>query len=598
MVELAIEHAQLTDRGRKRSHNEDFVDYHEPADQDQLAQSGRLYIVADGVGGGTDGEIASEYTVEKILYEYYRSAEEDLGGRLEAAVCAANADIFEHVQQRPELGRMGTTVVAAAVRGQQLVVANVGDSRAYLIRDGRIRQITRDHSLVARLVEEGSITVAEAEHHPKRNVLLRSIGSDPDVYPDVFEGTLQPGDQIILCSDGLTRYVPDEEMLAVATRAKIDHVVKQLVNMANVRGGKDNITVMLLCVTERISLSDLADRVAGRQVPVLPEFATIHDTVRKRQEAPAPVADRERVLRTIGGVLGVLVLFGILYVGGRASGIIPALRGAIPTADPTGAPPIGQALSPTAVASPTSTLIVDPTPSALPTATPSATPVPTVVSAPSQDAIPAMDPRGDVETYETGVLAGQAPAALDIRDASVGPDLHIELQPSSATPEELMDWRVNDEVLLWIAFHTSVPVSPAANTQWVFALDLDGDLLTGRPQDSGARINPDLGDDVLIGVSSTAETDAYVSYLWIWDPIQGDWSRRPGVPRFDFFRDRTLIGLAVSLQTLTETVQQVSDVVIVPEAVRGRSAAVSYPLDMIDFYPDLPQETARKLSAP
>ena len=144
MTELAIEMERRTDTGRKRQHNEDFIDYYEPDDVEELARGGRLYVVADGVGGAAAGEVASEYAVGKVLHEYYRSTEPDIGERLRAAIHAANADIFEHVEQRPELGRMGTTIVVAVVLGDQLIVANVGDSRAYLIRNGEIHQITRD----------------------------------------------------------------------------------------------------------------------------------------------------------------------------------------------------------------------------------------------------------------------------------------------------------------------------------------------------------------------------------------------------------------------------------------------------------------------
>jgi serine/threonine protein phosphatase PrpC len=238
MTEFVIEMASQTDVGRKRRHNEDYVGCFEPTDAEELLESGRLYIVADGVGGGAAGEVASEYAVRKVLYEYYQSTDPNLAERLKAAVRAAHADLYDHVDRHPEMRRMGTTLVAAAIRGDRLVVCNVGDSRAYLVRENRIRQITRDHSLVAQLVEEGSITPEEAETHPRRNVVLRSIGVDPSVHPDVFTEQLQVGDQILLCSDGLTRHVSDEAILHEVTRTRADRAVKRLVDMANVRGGK------------------------------------------------------------------------------------------------------------------------------------------------------------------------------------------------------------------------------------------------------------------------------------------------------------------------------------------------------------------------
>lgn len=323
MPKLTIEMKYLTDVGRKRRHNEDFVDFYEPVDPENLILNGRLYIVADGVGGGAAGEVASEYAVKKVLYEYYRSTGQDLGERLRSVIYIANADIFEHVEQRPELGRMGTTVVAVVIRGDELVVANVGDSRAYMVRNGEIYQITRDHSLVAKLVEEGSITPEEAERHPKRNVLLRSIGADPDVYPDIFEGNLKPGDQIVLCSDGLTRYVSDDEILGVATRMPTDCAVRQLVDMANKRGGKDNISVMLLRAAEVPDPSALAGKVVGTPTPVQPEFDTIHDTAHQRQKVSSRPRRRKWAWLTFGGIVGVLALLGILFIGGWALGPSP-----------------------------------------------------------------------------------------------------------------------------------------------------------------------------------------------------------------------------------------------------------------------------------
>lgn len=293
MTEFVIDKAWLTDVGRKRRHNEDYVGHFEPTDAEDLTSSGRLYIVADGVGGGANGEVASEYAVEKVLHEYYHSTEPDLGERLQMAIQSAHADLFDHVEQHPEMRRMGTTLVGAIVHGEELIIGNVGDSRAYLIRNGEIRQITRDHSLVAKLVEEGSITPEEAKTHPRRNVVLRSLGIDSKVHPDIFEGKLQLGDQIVLCSDGLTRHLSDDEILKVATRTRVDRAASQLVEMANVRGGKDNISVMLLRCTEAVPLSTLVERAARQHAPTEPHLDDIHDTVSRRHASrPAPPSRR------------------------------------------------------------------------------------------------------------------------------------------------------------------------------------------------------------------------------------------------------------------------------------------------------------------
>lgn len=601
MTELAIEVKFLTHVGRKRQHNEDFVDFHEPADSKELARSGRLYMVADGVGGGAAGEVASEYAVSKILHQYYRLTEPDLGERLRAAIHAANTDIFEHVEQQPELGRMGTTIVAAAIRGSQLVVANVGDSRAYLIRNGEIHQITRDHSLVAKLVEEGSITPEEAEHHPKRNVVLRSIGADPDVYPDIFEGQLQPGDQIVLCSDGLTRYVSDSEIMDVATRTRADRTVEQLVEMANVRGGKDNISVMLLRVTEPIPPSALVGKGTEPRALTPPEFDTIHDTIRKRRRIPSRLPRPPRPTwewLAFGGVIGVLVLLLALFVGRQGLGIIPALKSPTPELGSTITSSFTETLSSLVTPSPTPIRTTAPSSTPIPTSIPTlistTTPISTPVPALSSTSSPTVDPLGDVGTYDTGAPVEHPPAGLDIRSASVASDLHVELEPIVETPPELFDWTKNDELLLWIAFHDPIPVSPTTNIDWLFALDLDGSVATGRPPNS-VRINPDLGYEATIGVSYDRTADGYQSFFLVWDPVQGSLMHGPEMPRFGFYRERTLIGLALPLKVLAQTVQQTIGVTVIPEAVRGRAAAVSYEPDSdipkeIDFYPGLPEK--------
>jgi serine/threonine protein phosphatase PrpC len=288
MTEFIMDRALLTDVGRKRRHNEDSVGHFEPVDPEELASSGRLYIVADGVGGGAAGEVASEYAVKKVLHEYYRSSQPDLGERLKSAARAANADLFEHVEQHPELGRMGTTIVAAAIHGDQLVICNVGDSRAYLIRSGEIRQITHDHSLVANLVEEGSITPEEAKTHPKRNIVLRTLGVDPIAHPDIFEGRLQSDDRIVLCSDGLTRHVSDDEIMAEAVQSQPHGAVRKLVDMANIRGGRDNISVAVLHITEPVPLQVLVERMTGEGSLEAPEFDDLHDTAKQRRRVTVP----------------------------------------------------------------------------------------------------------------------------------------------------------------------------------------------------------------------------------------------------------------------------------------------------------------------
>ncbi len=320
MMELVIERASLTDVGRKRRHNEDFVGYFEPSAPRDLAASGRLYIVADGVGGRAAGEVASEYAVKKVLHHFFFSSGTDLAARLKAAILAAHLDLHEYAEMYPELGKMGTTLVAAIVRGNELIIGNVGDSRAYLLRNGKIRQVTRDHSLVAQLVEEGSITPQEAESHPRRNVLLRSLGADRSVHPDIFVSKLLPGDQVVLCSDGLTRHVSDAEILDLATRTRAERAVKRFVDLANERGGKDNISVILLRMTEPVSLETLAAKATPGAKLVAPEIEDLQATAHQQRaigtQVPA-VSDHRYpplwLLLLVGAIL-VLLLLAVVWL--------------------------------------------------------------------------------------------------------------------------------------------------------------------------------------------------------------------------------------------------------------------------------------------
>jgi protein phosphatase len=237
----------LTDPGLKRSHNEDWVGVYEPDDPEELASSGRLYIVADGVGGASRGERASQYAGEKVLYEFYQSHEPDLADRLHMAIRAANADIFEHTERNDTQDPMGTTFVAASLRGRELVIANVGDSRAYLIRGGQIQQLTRDHSLLQQLIDEDELTPDEVQNFRRKNVIMRSVGADEFVEVDLFRRDVHPGDSLLLCSDGLYKYFPDPNELArLALAGATAQAAQQLVQIAKQRGGSDNITVLII----------------------------------------------------------------------------------------------------------------------------------------------------------------------------------------------------------------------------------------------------------------------------------------------------------------------------------------------------------------
>lgn len=239
--------AMQTDRGQVRDHNEDFIARWEPVSVDEEAEHGWLYIVADGVGGADAGEVASQFATERTLAQYLTHNEtENLGERLINAMHGANTDLRKLVVERNDNKRMATTMVAVAIRDGIAYYGNVGDSRGYLWRQGELQQITNDQSLVAKLVEEGAITEAEAAIHPHRNVILYSIGSEKSPQIDLFEVQLELGDKLFLCSDGLTRHVSDDEICEHIGSEDLETAVSLLVDLANQRGGQDNITIAII----------------------------------------------------------------------------------------------------------------------------------------------------------------------------------------------------------------------------------------------------------------------------------------------------------------------------------------------------------------
>jgi protein phosphatase len=249
--EFLIESAVLTHPGRKRPQNEDFAAFFEPERPDELRRSGRLYLVADGVGGAAKGERASQYAVEKVLYEYYRDPDPDVGARLKRAMRQAGNDIFDHVERSGQPTRMATTMVAAAVREGRLTVANVGDSRAYLIRGGSAAQLTRDHTVAGELLRDGEIDEVEALNVKGRHRLMRSLGGERDVTVDVFPDIpLEAGDRILLCTDGLARYALADDIAALGKEGSPEEIARRSVDYANKHGGVDNIGVAVVQIGE------------------------------------------------------------------------------------------------------------------------------------------------------------------------------------------------------------------------------------------------------------------------------------------------------------------------------------------------------------
>jgi len=244
--ELTLTVHYRTDVGRVRNHNQDSLGYREPKELGRRAEDGWLYAVADGLGGHQAGEVASRLAVQALLTAYYRSRQGTPADRLRRAFADANHAVYERARQQTGPRRMGTTLVAAVARGEELIVANVGDSRAYLVRGGRIRQITRDHSLIAQLVAEAIVTPEQAKTHPQRHVLTRSLGTHSEMKVDLFTETFLPGDQLLLCSDGVTEHVTDAEIGSAMRDRDPEAIAQRLVDLANERGGRDNITVLIL----------------------------------------------------------------------------------------------------------------------------------------------------------------------------------------------------------------------------------------------------------------------------------------------------------------------------------------------------------------
>jgi serine/threonine protein phosphatase PrpC len=270
MPEWMVESSQLSDVGQKRKHNEDYVGYYEPSQIIDLEAHGRVYVLADGVGGATAGDVASKYTVTKIIYTYYQQhPDEDTGSRLRRAIEEANADIFAQNRGRSDHREMASTVVAAVIREDKLTVANVGDSRAYLIRGETIEQITEDHSLMAEMINDGVITIEQAATHPYRNVILRSVGGYETIQVDLFFRQVVPDDILLLCSDGLSHLVSNQELVDIARAYPPPEAARKLVALANERGGDDNISISITCISHDQIQADIS---GADQSPVVPRW--------------------------------------------------------------------------------------------------------------------------------------------------------------------------------------------------------------------------------------------------------------------------------------------------------------------------------------
>jgi PPM family protein phosphatase len=248
-IRPGIELANLTDRGCERDENEDYFCYVEPASEEQFARKGRFAVVADGMGGHEGGQVASRLAVEVVRKVYLESGADPEAALVEA-FRAAHEAIQRYAADHPDLHGMGTTCTALSLLDGHLYFAHVGDSRLYLIRASTIKRLTHDHSYVNRLVAAGILQPEEAENHPDRHILAAALGSDSTLQAEVPEAPimLEPGDILLLCTDGLHGLVSDDEILASATRNEPSEACRELVQLAKDRGGPDNITIQILLV--------------------------------------------------------------------------------------------------------------------------------------------------------------------------------------------------------------------------------------------------------------------------------------------------------------------------------------------------------------
>jgi PPM family protein phosphatase len=239
---MKVWQAAKTDVGLTRDHNEDCYGFGPP---EQAPTKGHLAIVCDGMGGHAAGEVASSLAVATIVRSYYHSDDPDRARALEASFHAANTEVYDRGRSS-----MGTTGVAALVLDNALHVANVGDSRAYLFRDGRLQQLTKDHSFVAEQVAAGILTPDEARRSIHKNVITRAIGYQPEVAVDLTFWVLRPGDLVLLSSDGLHSLVDDSEIATTIEQCELTELVDRLIVLANARGGSDNITAVTLYIAD------------------------------------------------------------------------------------------------------------------------------------------------------------------------------------------------------------------------------------------------------------------------------------------------------------------------------------------------------------
>ena len=322
-----------TDLGKTRDHNEDCflvadlsrgdASLHPEVREHELGPRGTLLVVADGMGGAAAGEVASEMATQTIYEQLKKSWGEEteltaqrFAARLKEAVETANGHIHAYAKAHPEVRGMGTTTTAVGVLADHLYLTQVGDSRAYLVRDGVAVQLTKDQSLMQRLVEAGELTEEEAAQSERRNIILQALGPDPKVKVDLTHQDLRRGDVLVLCSDGLSGLVKKEEIAAIAGKEPdLAAACDKLIGLANDRGGPDNITVVIARF-EGDGLPDQTSEEAGHQIYPLIDTETSTEPVPVYKGSKAPVPARKTRARWLTVLLlagaGVAALYLVL----------------------------------------------------------------------------------------------------------------------------------------------------------------------------------------------------------------------------------------------------------------------------------------------
>lgn len=322
-----------TDLGRTRDHNEDTflvadltqgnASLQPEVREHVVGPRGSFFMVADGMGGAAAGEVASAMAADVILTHLRQTWASDpeatsqkFAFRLKEAVELANSKIHQHSKDHPEVRGMGTTVTVAGILGHELYLAQVGDSRAYLIRKSEAIQLTKDQSLMQRLVEAGELTEEEAEQSERRNIILQALGPEPRVKVDLTYQPLSRGDTVVLCSDGLSGQVKKDEIAEMVNQnPDLVSLCSRLIDMANSRGGPDNITAVVARF-EGDGLNDphTADEV-GYQVYPLSEGEATTQPVPIYTGSPAPVSrkyQKRLVLLAVAGVVIAIVAYLLL----------------------------------------------------------------------------------------------------------------------------------------------------------------------------------------------------------------------------------------------------------------------------------------------